>query len=357
MTQDTTKSTMNPTLPLKKPDGEPVRCWVVTNGMAGFEVQGRGVAEALGLEPEIKRIGPPPPWSWMAPWGPSAPDPAITPPWPDLVIASGRQAIPYARLIKRRSAKDPNGGSFVAILQDPRISPEKFDFVWAPAHDQLKGPNVLSTLTSPNRLTPARLAAAAERIAPRIAALPHPRIAVLIGGANKVYEFTEPAMIRLATQLAALTGPQKTDRPGASLMITTSRRTGAAQERALRQMLQGHPALIWSPETGYDSQSDPSNPAGDNPYFDFLGQAEAILVTCDSANMVGEAAATGKPVHIIELEGGSAKFHRFLDSMYAAGVARPFVGLLESWEYAPLNATQDIAHAIARAMNNRWKTR
>ncbi len=63
--------------------------------------------------------------------------------------------------------------------------------------------------------------------------------------------------------------------------------------------------------------------------------------------MVGEAAFTGKPVHVVELEGGSPKFRRFLDAIYATGAARPFRGELESWVYEPLNATEEIADAIA----------
>ena len=65
--------------------------------------------------------------------------------------------------------------------------------------------------------------------------------------------------------------------------------------------------------------------------------------------MVGEAAFTGKPVHVVELAGGSAKFRRFLDGMYAYGAARRFDGRLENWSYVPLNATRDIAAAIAEA--------
>jgi mitochondrial fission protein ELM1 len=122
--------------------------------------------------------------------------------------------------------------------------------------------------------------------------------------------------------------------------VTPSRRTGEAQTRIIREALKGKPALVW-------------DGTGDNPYFGFLGLADAVVVTCDSVNMVGEAAFTGRPVHVVELDGDSAKFRRFLDSMYAADAARPFVGTLESWEYAPLNAT----HVIAEAIRTRFAQR
>ncbi|HUD50321.1 mitochondrial fission ELM1 family protein [Parvibaculum sp.] len=293
--------------------------------MAGFEVQALGICEALGLTPDIKRVKPGAPHRWIAPWGPAAPAEGISPPWPDLLIASGRQSIPYARMIRRKSG----GKTFVAVLQDPKVSPAQFDFVWAPAHDRLEGENVLSTLTSPHRLTREKLEAEAARIEPQVAHLPHPRVAVLLGGSNAVYTFSEETAQRVGAQLAGLA-----DHFHAGLMVTPSRRTGTAQSAIIREALKDKPALMW-------------DGTGENPYFGFLGSADAIVVTCDSVNMVGEAASTGKPVYIIELEGGSPKFRRFLDGMYAHGAARPFAGQLESWGYEPLNATHEIAEAIA----------
>ena len=73
------------------------------------------------------------------------------------------------------------------------------------------------------------------------------------------------------------------------------------------------PAFIW-------------DGSGDNPYFGMLGLADAIIVTADSVTMVSEAAATGKPVHVVALEGGSAKFARFHRAMAEAGITRPFRG-------------------------------
>jgi uncharacterized protein len=56
-------------------------------------------------------------------------------------------------------------------------------------------------------------------------------------------------------------------------------------------------------------------------------------VTADSVSMISEAAATGKPVHVLELDGGNAKFARFHQLMRQAGITRPFSGRIESWSY------------------------
>ncbi len=316
------------------PGREGFTCWVLTSGIAGCEVQTLGVAEALGLAPTVKRVAPGAPYRWIAPWGPAAPDASIAPPWPDLLIAAGRQSVPYARMIRKRAG----GKTFVVMLQDPRVSPAQFDFVWAPVHDRLEGENVLSTLTSPHRLTREKLAAEAARIAPAVAHLPHPRVAVLLGGKSRAYAFSEDAAARIGAQLADLA-----DRFHAGLMVTPSRRTGTAQTRIVREKLDGKAAIMW-------------DGTGENPYFGFLGQADAIIVTSDSVNMIGEAAFTGKPVHVIELEGGSPKFRRFLDGVYASGAARPFAGALESRTCTALDATSEIADAIRHALETRHRS-
>lgn len=306
-------------------------CWVVTNGMAGFEMQAIGVAEALGLRPDLKRVTPPAPYRWLAPWGPAAPNADITSPWPHIVIASGRQAIPYARKIKRASA----GKTFVVILQNPKVDPAHFDLVWAPEHDRLSGPNIVSTLTAPNRITAETLSKAAHGLRQRYASLPAKKIAVVLGGPNKVYDFSSGDMRRLAKSLKVLAETEN-----AGLIITTSRRTGAEATLVLREELSAVPHDI------YDAANDPAEA---NPYPGMLGIADAVIVTCDSHNMVGEATVTGKPVYVVELKGGSPKFRRFLDALYINNVARQFDGLLETWSYAPLNATQEIAAAIVAA--------
>jgi uncharacterized protein len=304
------------------------RTWVVTSGGAGYIVQALGVAEALGVSVEMKRIAQSAPWSWLAPWGPVMQRGDVRPPWPDLVIAVGRQAIPFARMIRKRS----RGRTFVAVMQDPRVPASWFDFVWVPEHDRLRGPNVFATLVSPHRITPKRLAEEAGRIQSAVAPLPHPRVAVLLGGENAVYRFDEPVAERIGQSLATLA-----KRYGAGLMVTPSRRTGAAQTEIIRERIKDVPHVMWSGE-------------GANPYFGYLGAADAILVTCDSVNMVGEAASTGKPVYIIDLEGRANKKEGFLSEIYARGAARPFEGKLETWDYTPLNATKEIAAALAEAI-------
>ena len=104
----------------------------------------------------------------------------------------------------------------------------------------------------------------------------------------------------------------------------------------LRARLGKFPGMIWDGN-------------GDNPYFAYLALADALLVTADSVSMISEAAATGKPVHILDLDGGNAKFSRFHAAMRAAGITRPFSGPIESWTY-PIQDDTARAGAALRAL-------
>ncbi|HYE01273.1 MAG TPA: mitochondrial fission ELM1 family protein [Alphaproteobacteria bacterium] len=321
--------------------GRPLTCWVVSDGKAGMENQCLGLAEAVGIEPVVKRVALRAPWRQLTPFlrlglahaaDPARGDP-VAPPWPDLLIASGRQSTAPALLARRASG----GRTFTVYIQNPVVSPKLFDLVVVPRHDRLRGANVLSTRGALHRVTPARLAEAAGRAAARLGALPRPRLAVLIGGNNGVYTLTADRMREIAGQLAGLA------RQGIGLMVTPSRRTGPENEAILRGALAGTGAEVW------DFQ-------GENPYFAYLGSADAIAVTCDSVSMVSEAASTGKPVYVIGLPGGGGKFDAFHKAMAADGITRPFDGGFASWSYAPLDDTPRIAAAVRERMAARGLT-
>jgi mitochondrial fission protein ELM1 len=304
--------------------------WAISDGRAGLETQVLGLAEAVGLPHKVKTVHPIWPWTmlpvrhWpmpLAALGRGSSE--FKPPWPALAIGCGWRSIPFVLAIKRLSG----GRTLTVQTQNPRIDPRNFDIVIAPEHDRLRGPNVLSILGSPNRITPERLAEAAEEWRSQLAYVAQPRVAVLIGGSSKAYRLTPQRMSEIAGELKALAAT------GAGLMVTTSRRTGADVTNVLVQELEGTGAFIWSGE-------------GANPYFGLLGLADAILVTADSTNMITESAATGKPLHILPLLRGSTKFGRFHEALVERGLARPFIGKLERWSYPALNETRRAANFI-----------
>ncbi|HTJ64469.1 MAG TPA: mitochondrial fission ELM1 family protein [Alphaproteobacteria bacterium] len=306
--------------------------WVLTDGRAGHISQTLGLAEALTPVPVVKQIGLKSPYRQLSPflgWGDGrslTPDSAsILAPWPRLVITSGRSAIPIALAIKRKTG----GRTPVVNVQDPGWLRGRFDLIIVPEHDELTGPNVMTTAGALSRITPARLAVAAAEFGPQLDHLPRPRVAVLIGGANAVFQAPRAVAERIAGQLAGIAAK------GVGLMVTFSRRTGPEMQSIVRAALAGSAADIWSGD-------------GPNPYFAYLALADVILATEDSASMVSEAATTGKPIHILPLEGGSPKFTRFHDSMRTRGITRPFAGGIENWTYPPFDETARAADAVRR---------
>lgn len=308
--------------------------WVLTDGRAGNRVAALGLAEAIGGDVTAIDVALSAPWRWLPPilWpsrvlGVTEPaKEALAPPYPRLLISCGRKSVGPALEIKRRS----QGRTIAVHIQDPKVRPSLFDLVAAPAHDRLTGSNVEVTVGSVHGLTRATLDAEADAWRERLAHLPSPRIAVLIGGSNKAYRLDEAEGRRIGELLASLM-----NQTGAGLMVTVSRRTDPAAEAALRAALTGPSTAFW-------------DGTGDNPFRAYLGLAERVLVTGDSVNMVSEAAATRCPVQVIALpvHGRAAKFERFHDAMRAAGVTRPFEGRLETWDFQPLDDTDRVAARV-----------
>jgi len=306
-----------------------------------MESQCLGLAEAMGLTPLVKRVRLRSPWKQLSPhllrlgnqWAMTPESDPIAPPWPDVLIATGRQSVAASLVVR---ANNPR--CLRIQIQDPGIRPSLFDLVVVPRHDRRRGANVVVSRGALHRVTPARIAEAAAAWAPRFAALPRPLVAVLVGGRNGAYDFTTADAEALADGLVRLC-----DDYGAGLVVTPSRRTGAENEALLRQRLEGRPAYIWDGK-------------GDNPYFALLGLADVLVTTPDSVNMVSEAASTGKPVHVVALTGGSPKFNRFHDALRADGVTRPFTGRLEPWSYAPLDDTAQVAAVALKLLAERGIT-
>ena len=321
--------------------------WVLTDEVVGHANQSLGVAEALGLPFEARALRYSP---WAALPGALGPGSLIgldaasrgrlAPPWPTLVIATGRRLGAVARWIKRRARADGMTTHIVQIM-DPVQGRDGFDLIAAPAHDRMPlRANLFETIGAPHRITASRLAAAADRWRKKLAALPAPRIAVLVGGATRRRGFP-PVLAeelgRLASRLA--------NAGGGSLLISTSRRTGAAAAEALARAV-SVPAYIHRWGEGSDGQ-------GDNPYFAFLALADALIVTGESMSMCSEACATGKPVYIYAPPAiVKPAFTRLHDALYRAGMARPLnteiAANLATAHYAPLAVAREIAEEIHR---------
>jgi len=323
---------------------EPLHVWAVTDGRAGIENQALGLAEALSrrapVKVTIKRVRLRTPWSWFPAGFTPAPRHAlrdgsdeIAPPWPDIWIGCGRASIPFSMGIRQWS----HGRTLVVQLQDPRVNPREFDIVVPPIHDGLEGQNIIPIVGSCHRVTPERLEQSLVDYPQALDELPQPRFAVLMGGKSKRQDISAKRARQIADTLAQI---QRAT--GGTLMATLSRRTQEPARLQFQTFLAPHCAIFYEGE-------------GLNPYFALLASADCIFVTADSVNMATEAAATGKPIYILAVDGNAGKIDRFHKSLMKRGCARPFTGRLESWTYPPLAETDRVAAAVLTAWAARAK--
>ena len=312
--------------------------WLLMAHRAGDNSQVLALGEALGWPFEVKRfvynryevLVNWPFSSWLVGIDKSRSS-TLSPPWPDLIITAGRRNEPIARWIRNQAGHRVR----VVHLGRPWAKLEGWDLVvTTPQYRLPRVANVLHNETSLHRIVPERMADARAKWEPRLAALPRPYIAVLVGGDSGPYPFDVAAGTRLGRDASALA-----HKLGGSLLVTTSARTRLATTEALF-------AAIDAPSHCYSWRPN----ATENPYFGFLALADRIIASGDSVSMVTEACATGRPVYLFDTGEGrnSMRGHDGQDVDSAdprSGFQR---GHLKAWVYrqtlrhGPQRLTRDI---------------
>lgn len=267
------------------------RVWIVQSPHSGDNTQLRALAAGLGWPSEVKQLayrGPEPLLRLMSRASLAGIDLArsspLAPPWPDLVICSGRGAEAVAFWIRVQ-----HPACRLVFIGTPWAAHARFDLIiTTPQYRLPQAPNVLHNRLPLHDAMPDVLAAAAAAWAERLAQLPRPFTAVLVGGRSGPYLMTPQAAARLGRMASDMA---KAD--GGSLLITTSARTSPAAADALADAISVPCHLHrWA------------GAMGENPFHAFLGLAHRIIVTADSVSMMAEAVSTGKPVLLFDIEEG-----------------------------------------------------
>ncbi|MBI2707257.1 MAG: mitochondrial fission ELM1 family protein [Proteobacteria bacterium] len=309
-------------------------CWTITDEFPGMKSQVIGLAEAVGLPTLHKTCIRRWPWGWLGiPWG----DPltqltpesdSLTPPWPDLVISCGRRSAPLALAIKEKSKK-----KMVCVhIQDPLVNHGAFDLIAAPEHDNLKGPNVISTKGALHKVTREKMHEDVQKYKSLFKGLPRPYSVVLLGGSTNRYKMPLAALEDLIQKILFIR-----DKTQGSVLVTPSFRTPFRAQ--LTQALANESNIFLA-----DIEKQ-------NPYFAMLGVADVIFATDDSVNMVCEACFTGKPVYSLPLMGHrNSKPKRFIQRLIQEGIVRSFEGEIDTWTYVPFNDTEKVAALVRETL-------
>ena len=303
----------------------PPRVWVMMGHKAGDNSQILALAEALGWPFETKRLVYRPTELLTNLTAPltllgivrrkSSP---LAPPWPDLIISAGRRNEPPCRWIQARAGKRVR----LVHCGRPWAAIECFDLiVTTPQYRLPQRANVLHNLTPLQRVSTARLEEARTLWQPRLAHLPRPHIAVMVGGNAGPYVLDAEAGTLLGRAASAFAA-----RSGGSLLVTTSARTPPKATQALADALDGpHELFRWSPQA-----------AADNPYFGYLAVADSFIVTCESMSMLAEACSTCKPVHMFDLDTGPQLRWPLLAGLLGAAPASSLTRRLRRLRFQPL---------------------
>lgn len=254
-------------------------------------------------------------------------------PFPDIVLSASRRTVPVARWIKKQNPQT----KLIQLMHIGKTGIKDFSYIFVPEHDfhKTKAPNIYYTTGSPHFITPEKLSQAEDEWSDKFKNLPRPITALIIGGSIKKHPFT----LENAEALAIATKNLK-EKEGGSLLITTSRRTGAKAEELIMSHLNKipHYAFLW----GSKEQ---------NPYLGYLACSDNLIVTGDSVSMCCEATASKKPLRIFTGKSWLTPKHiRFIESLYKEGFACDLLSEEQSFNSTnkQLNIAQEIAQIISK---------
>ena len=330
--------------------------WAVSDGRAGNAAQVRAIGQALSETGRWMRIAhiagaahrsdpvtlqPRAPFAWLPAQHAVAPKLALPKPqraifeigaWPTVWLGAGRRTAPYSARVRNWS----EGAAYTVHVLDSGLPSSDFDLLVAPAHDEIEGENVVSTIGSPAYFATDDVEAAGLAFADLADERGRSAIVVL-GGNSRSHSFDKAATERLDVHIRAVAAA------GWRLRITCSRRTPVPARAHFRALADEIGARFWEGEAD-----------GPNPYLAWLLFSDAAIVTEDSANMLSDAAYFGLPIHIARLTGRSKKFDRLHESFIDKGCARWLHGGLETWSYEPLREADRVADRIVDALLKRY---
>jgi mitochondrial fission protein ELM1 len=263
---------------------------VLADDKAGHTTQSVGLAEALGWPYEVKPLHF---------WGLNrisnrllgasrvgldmVRSATLAPPWPDVVISTGRRAAPVARWIGKQSR---GRARLVQLGRKGGDMADSFDVAITCEHFRLPiHPRRIETVVPLHSVTPERLEQARKRWPTLFGEAPHPHIVLVVGGTSAMHELNAETAVRMGREVRAFA-----EQAGGTLFAITSPRTGEAATRALCEGLGGSDRVqVWKKgET-------------ENPYLAYLAHADVLVVTGESESMLAEATAPGKPLYIYPL--------------------------------------------------------
>jgi mitochondrial fission protein ELM1 len=269
--------------------------WCLLGKKAGDNTQVRALAAELGWNCQEKHIAARP-WELFVHLGDAqtlaginqSQSSPLAAPWPDIVISAGRRNEPVARWIRAQSG----GKTRLVHIGRPWAPLAQWDLIVTTAQYFLPvQSNIVHNSLPLHRPSAQDYAQAGQQLEQAFEHLPRPWVAVLVGGNSGRFVMTASKGRHLGTLAQELGAAAD-----GSVLATDSARTPRAAGDAFQTQLRP-PCFCYR-----------WGSAGDNPYQGLLASADAFIVTGESMSMLAEAADTGKPLYIFNVDDGARRW-------------------------------------------------
>ena len=305
---------------------------LLTEGMHGMISQVEGLAKALDLDFIHEKIELNGFWKLIPP--------KITPVKNfvfknkinekfDIIISCGRKSvIPSIYLKKKYRNKIMN-----IHIQDPKVSLENFDFIVAPEHDGLNGKNVLKSKGAIHYLRANELNENINYLKPQINK--EKIVTLIVGGPNKYYDYNLSTIEGIFKKVS-----KNFINDGYQLIFIPSMRTPKRVIDLAKNYFDNNQVII----TEVDKKA----------YLSSLKLSDYIVVMCDSTSMISEAAMTGKPIYVAQMNPikKNDRFKKFFELFKSLNIIKDLENSLEKWSYDKLNETDKISGYIKQQLKN-----
>ncbi len=302
---------------------------LLTEGLHGMISQVEGLAKALDLEYFHEKIELNSFWNLIPP--------KLTPISKfvfknniekdfDVIISCGRKSVVPSIYYKKNSRK-----KIINIhIQNPKVSLKNFDFIIAPDHDSIKGPNVLISRGAIHYLSLQEINNSKNYLGDKIQKNKDV-ISLILGGPTKYYNYSEENIINIFSKIK-----KKLIDHNLQLIVIPSNRTPKN--------------IISFAKEYFDKDRLVIDSVDKNAYLSALALSRYIVVTCDSSSMISEVALTGKPIYVAMLPHlkNDHRFQKFRNLFKELNIIRELDNNLEIWNYEKLDETNRIAQEIKK---------
>ncbi len=228
----------------------------------------------------------------------------LRPPWPDLVVATGKRTAPVALWIKQQS----QGHSKLVQLGRPRMALTSFDLVVTTPQYGLPHASNVMEIPLPFSRPKSVAAADLEAFIHEWSGLPRPWFLGVIGGAKFPLRLIDADVANFGEAL----NRRAEEVVGSVILLDSPRSPAGAINKAAQAMTVPH----WIYRQGQSV----------NPYQAALSLCDELVVTSDSVSMVSEMLLSGKPTSIYRLP--VSKFHPRWQANEGPAAALAKAGLL-----------------------------